>query len=60
MDKHEWDGGTHARCQLKKVEKIHKYYEQWQVLDLTSDQMHGHSSSNVARKSLSELVLKSF
>lgn len=42
---------------VKKAKKLHKQYqhmycERWQAHDVTSDQVHGHSTSNVVRKRL--------
>ena len=46
MDEHERDRGTHAN------------YERWQAHDLKSDQVHGHSTSNVVRKRLVSVCFK--
>ena len=70
MDEHERDRGTHARCPPnwkfdKKSKKLHKSYERvnyerWQAHYLTSDQVHGHSTSNVVRKRLVRVCFKTF
>ena len=41
-------------------EKFSVHYEQWHAHDVTSDQVHGSSKSNVVRKRLVRACFKRF
>ena len=58
-------GAAQIENSMKNLKTIHKSYkrvnyERWQAHDLTSDQVHGHSTSNVVRKRLVRVCFKKF
>ena len=58
-------GAAQIENSIKKAKKLHKQYqhvcyERWRAHNLTSDQVHGHSTSNVVRKRLVRVCFRKF